>query len=382
MEKAKRRLMVLGAFSALSAVGIAYLTVKARGLAPQWFATAAASPLAVRCLVIMGVGVLALALAAAVMVRREPRDRRARVRDLPGDQGASAALQMVLLLPVACIMFLVIIQAALLFNANMVVHYAAFGAARVATTAVPLDLGGEGRNLVYNPDYTGGGGYSGAFSEKLERIRRAAVLAVVPISADLDLEAADAGGLAGEAVEAASALAYARLLPTRADEDPTWLRQLEEIYRTGAGGFEKPWWINRIRRQYAYANASVAFAGQDGGRTELITDVQLAKPAHWRDGDPNPDCPYRHHRRGEWTQWGWSYVPYCPYWEDRMDYWYWEDLAVQVDYKFVLSVPLARVALADADGRMDVGGERAYFARIRALGVLTNEGGPELRPED
>jgi hypothetical protein len=286
---------------------------------------------------------------------------------------------MVLLLPVACIMFLVIVQAGLLFNANMVVHYSAFGAARVATTVVPMDLGGEGRNLVYNPDDTGEGGYSGAASEKLDRIRRAAILAVIPISADLDLSGTSPapGALTGGAVESASASAYARLLPSRSSEDPGWLRRLEEIY---GGDAEKPWWLGRVRRQFDYANATVAFGG--GGGTELVTDVQLAKPAHWRDGDPNPDCPYRHHRRGEWTQWGWSYIPYCPFWEDRMDYWYWEDLAVRVDYKFVLSVPLARVALADADGRMDVGGERQYFARIRALGVLSNEGGPELRPQD
>ncbi|MCX5649372.1 MAG: hypothetical protein NTX40_09810, partial [Planctomycetota bacterium] len=69
MRNAKRRMVVLGVLSSASLVGLLVLAVRAVHLSPAWMRASAASPLGVRCLVIIGVGMLALGAAAMVLVR-------------------------------------------------------------------------------------------------------------------------------------------------------------------------------------------------------------------------------------------------------------------------------------------------------------------------
>ena len=253
------------------------------------------------------------------------------------------------LLPFALMIFLVITQAAILFNGNMVVHYSGFAASRVAIVVVPMEIGDELKNLVYNPDWGGN-----PPSEKLELIRRAAVLALVPVSGPLE-------GAGGEAVPGAGGGQVATGDSTgRAVESET--RALFGFF-----GSDAPWWFHRIREQYNYANE--------------YTKLTLAKPEHWRDGNPDPDCPYRHQRQDVWTQWGWSYVPYCPFYEERMDYAYWEDLHLRIVYPFLLEVPVANRVMGE---KFDLPGRRgnSYATKIKVISTLSNEGGPEVHPKD
>jgi len=352
----KRRLVALGVLSAASLVGLLVLAVRAVRLAPAWAQASAASPLGVRCLAIIGAGMLALGAAAMVLVRaRGPASpyglrrgkRRGGVRGIATDQGGTAAIEMTLLLPFALMIFLVIAQAAILFNGNMVVHYSGFAASRVAIVVVPMEIGEELRNLVYNPDWAGN-----PPSEKLELIRRAAVLALVPVSGPLE-EAEAVPGAGGAQV---------------ATGDSTG-RAVEDQTRTlfGFFGSDDPWWFKRIQRQYNYANK--------------YTTLTLARPEHWRDGNPDPDCPYRHHRQDAWTQWGWTYVPYCPFYEERMDYGYWEDLHLRIVYPFLLEVPVANRVMGE---KFDLPGRRgnSYATEIKVISTLSNEGGPEVHPKD
>ena len=355
MRNGKRRLVVLGVLAASSLVGLLVLAVRAVHLSPAWMRASAASPLGVRCLVIIGVGMLALGAAAMVLLRAcgpaRARVGNATARKAGGsnggwavgrkgiatDQGGTAAIEMTLLLPFALMIFLVITQAAILFNGNMVVHYSGFAASRVAIVVVPMEIGEELKNLVYNPDWAGN-----PPSEKLELIRRAAVLALVPVSGPLEGAEAVPGAGGGQAVEG----------------------QTRTLF--GFFGSDAPWWFKRIQPQYNYANK--------------YTKLTLAQPEHWRDGNPDPDCPYRHHYRGAWTQWGWSYVPYCPFHQERMDYAYWEDLHLRIVYPFLLEVPVANRVMGE---KFDLPGRQgnSYATEIRVISTLSNEGGPEVRPK-
>jgi len=334
---------ILAVAGLLSTGGIIWMAVKASGQVPDWARAAAFSPLALRCLVIIVVGVVLLAAVAMILLRvrraRSPQATRrgepAGPRGFHADQGASAAIEMTLLFPFALMIFLVIIQATLLFNANMVVHYSAYAAARMATVVVPLATGDEGHNLVWPPDSMDSG--------KLEMIRRAAVLALVPVSASLRSGAPDQTG-------------------------ETVSKETNAVF--GHFGAKDEGWMHRVKAQYDYANA--------------YTTIKLAKPAHWQDGNPDNDCPYAHHRRDQWSDWGWTYVPYCPFYHGIppiWDYWYWEDLHVQVTYPFLLEIPYASRFLGEEFQIPDRQGAQ-YAATIQVIVTLSNEGGPELRPKD
>ena len=76
MRNGKRRLVVLGVLAAASLVGLLVLAVRAVHLSPAWMRASAASPLGVRCLVIIGVGMLGFTIYSAfvktfVLVERE-----------------------------------------------------------------------------------------------------------------------------------------------------------------------------------------------------------------------------------------------------------------------------------------------------------------------
>jgi hypothetical protein len=112
--------------------------------------------------------------------------------------------------------------------------------------------------------------------------------------------------------------------------------------------------------------------------------VELAPPEHWQDGNPDPDCPYRHHERDEWTMWGWDYEPYCPYARRDLpiwDFWHWEWLEVKLSYQFLLQIPYASRFLSKGR-KIRVTGmdDEQYATEIEIVQRLSNEGGPELRP--
>ncbi len=355
----KRRLWILGAASLLATAGIVWLAVKAVACAPQWAVAAAVSPMAVRCVAHIAGGMVVLGALAAVLLRSR-RGARPRARALHADQGGTAAIELAFVFPLALMIFLTITQAALLFNGNVVVHYAAFAAARMATVVVPMEVNDEYRNLVYGPEQ--------GISEKREMIRRAAVLALVPVSGRLESPQYGAGEefLAGaeELVET-----EARRVMRLSEEEPTG-------------------WVRRVAEQYAYADGYCIVEG----REVPVTQMELAKPDHWQDGNPDPDCPYRHHRRDEWTMWGWDYEPYCPYYHRDLpiwDYAYWEYLDVTLTYQFLLEVPYASRFLGR---KVEIRGmdDGQYAAEIVVgtgpegdahMGRLSNEGGPELRPK-
>ena len=90
-----------------------------------------------------------------------------------GDSG-TAAVEFALLFPVALMIVLIMIQSATLLSANLVVHHAGYTAARAAITWVPEKVSyDEPRNVVASPGQ----------SEKLHRIRAAAVYKLLAISA-------------------------------------------------------------------------------------------------------------------------------------------------------------------------------------------------------
>jgi hypothetical protein len=336
-----KRWVLLGTTSALAIAGCVWLAATQWRRVPDWMSTAAANPLAVKCLLIMvGAGVGLGLLAAFASRMRQGKVVR------PGfhaDQGGTAAIQMVLLMPVALLIFLLFIQTAVLFNANMVVHYAAFAAARMATVVVPMEMADELHNLMYSPDQ--------GVSQKWEMIRRAGVLALVPVSAQLSESSGSMSGAmplprGGDAVADAASGAFS------------------------AAGEERRRWVGRTAAQYNYADA--------------YTQVDIEMPEHWRDGNPDPDCPYRHHRRDEWTQWGWSYVPYCPFFHREMPIWdfaYWERLNVTLTHQFLLEVPYASRLLGE---QADVPGLQGtqYQTEIVVEVSFTNEGGVEIPPRD
>ena len=336
----KRRMAALGLASAVATVGIVWLAVKAARGAPEWSLAALRSPQSIWCLAIIGGGLLVLGLLVAVLIRLRQASA-GRPRAFHGDQGGTAAIEMALVFPLALMIFLTITQAALLFNARMVVYYATFAATRVAVVTVPMTIGGEGDKLVWPCEEDSQGP-----SVKIEMMRQAAVLALVPISAELPAEATEAN------LNMGAQQVY----------DET-----KRVFSYANG--TNQWWFHRVKAQYDYANA--------------YTKVYLAAPWHWRnDGNADNDCPNSGSRRDKWSQWGWSYVPFCP-WFHKVppiwDYNWYEDLWVQVTYNYLLEVPYASRFLGEA---IDVPGRKgtSYAAKIKWAVALTCEGGPELRP--
>jgi hypothetical protein len=419
-SRPKRRLIVLAIASALATAGMACLVLRASGESQGWALAAAASPLAVRCLAIMVAGLLALGLVLAVLIRLCPARQGDAVASpaarspislatLHGDQGGTAAIEMAFVFPLAMMIFLLVAQAALLFNANMVVHYATFCAARMATVVVPLQLNNDGvypelRNLVRNP-----GEPSVAQSEKLEMIRRAAVMAVMPVSA---VGAAGTGGgqdSTGADIQKESASAF-RNLGAR-DQRP-WFFLLKS----------KPSFaplFKRAKEQFDYADGNIMLKGGENPGDTQVTKFELMKPEHWRtppearrwnpnridggftDGDwdpqnvsdPNDDCPHVNRLQGPDQGWNyetgiWNFSYICPFYPDRMDYRYEEglheypeDLNVRVTYQFLLEVPYANRFLgeeASVPGRKG----KQFASQIRAVAALSNEGGPDKKPKD
>jgi len=341
--KGKVHWVVLAAASLLATVGIVWLALRISKESAQWSA-AALDPLAIKCILLIVGGVLALALVTAVLIRLRTVGVS---RKIGGDQGGTAAIEMVLLMPFALMIFLTVIQTALVFNANMVVHYAAYCASRVAVVAVPLVHADEARNLVYPCTENDQGP-----SWKIELIRRAAVMALVPISSSMPTDSASVDAI-GPLLDQTTRSVFSK------------------------AGVDNPWWLHRTQEQYNYANA--------------FTRISLAPPDHWQDKNPDNDCPYSSYKKDTWGSNGWNLIPFCPYYNrvpgpPIWDFWYWEDLDVRLRYDFLLGVPYGgAIYAALADGKqITVPGRTGttYAMEIMWVGTLSNEGGPEIRPKD
>ena len=145
----------------------------------NWLGRALRDPLSLKAGGAALLSLVALYLVVGVMWRL------GRTRRRPGGQSGTAAIEFVLLFPVALCIVLVMIQSVLVVTGNIVVHYAAYAAARAAVVWVPEKVSyEEPRNVVGNP----------AYSAKMLHIRGAAVEVLKAVSAS----ASGAGG-AGEA---------------------------------------------------------------------------------------------------------------------------------------------------------------------------------------
>ena len=377
-----RGLIVLSVASALATIGVIWLGIQLLREGSEWMPVAMASPLALKCLAIMGGGLVLLGLIAVLLLATR-RVREPRPKTLHGDQGGAAAIEMTLLFPFALMIFLVIIQTALLFNANMVVHYAAFCAARMATVVMPQSFpqgfppgdpsAMEPINLML-PD-------NDASSPKIEAIRRAAVLALVPISAQAS---ASAGAMDSGGANASS--------------------QTQSLFQSQSGKDQH--WFGRVQAQYSYANANVKVflsppahwcsdgspkpKGKVPGTWKPGEDKAPDDNGHFETRDPDSSCPYWYYVNDTSTWQGWEYaqIRRCigkwhnsalqPEW----DYWYWEDLYAWLKYQFMLQIPYANRIFADSDLTTSGESGQQYAIMLRVVCALSNEGGQEIIPKN
>jgi hypothetical protein len=150
-------------------------------------------------------GWLIVSLAAVFWLAGASRARLnlGRLRRLHADQrGSAQSLSFVLTLPFFVMILLFIVQVSQLMIGTVVVHYAAWAAARAAAVWIPADLSGEdlreGANCIstYSIDVEASAPADGATyvvapsGAKYEKVRAAAVLACLPIAPSRDLGAA------------------------------------------------------------------------------------------------------------------------------------------------------------------------------------------------
>jgi|GEM_PF-904159 len=299
-------LVVAGLAAALGAEG------------PLWLGRATRSGLFVVCgLVLLG-SAAALVLAMLVLWQAGAAGRRQR----RGESGA-AIVEFALVLPIALMLVLLMIQSSMLMAGNICVNYAACCAARSAIVTVPLNLSpDEPYNMVMAGNPAGSG--------KLQRIKAAAVWAVMPVSAsDVRSPEGDASALQ---------------------------EGLGAIY-TAYGAGTPAWVQNYLARKIRYA--------------EDHTQVFLDPPANANmqnvtytndDGSTAQGDKYGPSARDDSYRLSPAAGNVAA-----------EDIRATVEHVFCLSVPYAgRIFSALSDG-VDLGeGQRGL--RIRASCLLTNEG--------
>jgi len=242
-------------------------------------------------------GCLLAAWAAAWVLMRLGRCRAhyRRLLLLHRDQsGAVQSLSFVLTLPLFVMVMLFIVQVSQLMIGTIVVHYAAFAAARAAIVWIPADMPPEGPNCiaayaidpetpdqvfpVLNPDDPRYGPAEGGVffvvspdSAKYRRIRAAAVLALMPVCPSRDL-GCRASGRAGAVLDVLQR-AYAAMAP-RSAANPRVNRRLENKL---AYAMEN----TRVEMRFYHKNSEpplvTYFLGHDFGE---FRQGQLANQAH------------------------------------------------------------------------------------------------------
>ncbi len=180
--------------AALAGAGV-YLHLHRAAGPRSWLGAGLSSGLSLTCLAIAGGCLAALVGIGALMWRIGRRHPR------PAADSGSAMVEFALVLPLALSIALVMFQSMMLMAGNLCVHYAAYCAARSAIVAIPdgprpVDWenapGREPQNVIADNHYSGTRGQS----EKCERMWRAAVWGVLPISSSSSrLPPADSGAL-------------------------------------------------------------------------------------------------------------------------------------------------------------------------------------------
>jgi len=323
-----KRRRVIGAAILLTVVVVALLTMVYVPLfGGEVVSEAAFSPVG-RLAMLFIVGGLVLIGLLCLFVRRCSQRPHTPVRDFFRSEGGTAAMEMLLGLPIILIILLIVIQATVLWNANMVFHYAAFAAARTMSSVIPCDidynLNGyvDPAGMSDNPDSTqylarereclmfADGDQENAElspdSTKRQLIRLAAIAALVPISDRIP----SSGGI---------------------DENPFMtgaeFQAATMQSRAAAGAEAVATWYGRIGDQFRYADYYL----------QLTIDI----PHHWYyHGTARGErCPYRH-GYSEWGNAGYIYIPYCPYApKGVLDYAPWERVKITLEYPYSLGVP-------------------------------------------
>jgi len=364
-QTAKRRIRLLAVASVLSLVGIGFLAVKFWEAKASWALVALDNPVARWALLWLLGGMVVLGILVAVMIRLQPARLHGHPKALHGDQDGTATVEFVMLMPFALLITLLITQAALLFQANMTVNYAAYAAGREASVALSLDLPNEGgmHNLVNNPDYPLSG-----HSTKLDLIKRAACLALIPVSGVCDTPPAPDPGI-----------------DTLTDlTDPggqVIADQTKALF--SSFGADTHGWMGRVQKKYNYALR--------------YTEVTMDKPQHWiDDGNPDTGCPYSASKPiTGYENWNWDTgnfqetingttytngLPYCPHFDAQMDYYKWEELHVHLKYQFLLDVPYTGILLGGTKVQVPGVQGMSWQVEIKTNCDVMNEGGPDPKP--
>jgi len=187
-------------------------------------------PAVIGCLLAALVSLLGLLLAARALdrLRRRP----------PGpltDSTGTATIEFALVLPLVLFLALTLTQTTLLTGGHVFVHYAAFAATRSAIVTIPAQDTAAGIEANV---------YTGPEGPKHEAIRRAAVMAVMPVSGEI----AD-GPIPAEAVR----------------------RGLERHFQ--ASGDTVPNWVNSLvpgRLRYADRHTKLTLQETTGNETEAF----------------------------------------------------------------------------------------------------------------
>lgn len=176
-------------------------------MAQAWWVQTLTSGPAVTYLLIAGACLLLLVTLGWRLRRVTALARERARRDGRSGESGVATIEFALVTPFLLTITLVLIQTMLVFTGLFYVNYAAFAATRSAIVYIPADLGGEEANTI--TPFVGGA--------KFDRIRSAAVIAVMPVSGqeDGDLQASD------ELVDGLN-----RYFESQGEDPPRWVRNL------------------------------------------------------------------------------------------------------------------------------------------------------------
>ncbi len=196
-----------------------------------WWAFALDTPLAWRCALILLVVTPIVAWLWVRLVRLGWHARSSAGAARRRETG-TATVEFALVFPVLLVLVLTLIQTTLVFTGNLFVHYAAFSATRSAIVELPRDAGAEDENQI-----------AGQQSDKLEVVRRAAVMAMLPVSG-----------------------------PGRSDR-ASLTPAVEELY--ALEGRDTPRWANTLLdRRFGYAEdhteVTIHRAGVENGETRFV----------------------------------------------------------------------------------------------------------------
>lgn len=230
------------------------------------------------------------------------------LRNLHRDEGGTAMVEMLLALPFMTVILLLLLQAVIMWQGSLTVHYAGYAATRAAITILNGVYGDEGRHLMFNDDDP-----LTPPSLKAVRICRAAKVALLPVCGrqpgsvsynDPEMTGNEFASLVVQSIQNAP------------DADP-------DI--TAA---DKPW-VRRLAEQFSYADHTLA--------------LSIRIPHHWNYPEPERGnrCPMRRSRRTDWTEWGYNHENYCPHYTHTFDFPHNEPIELTLGFPIPLEIPWA-----------------------------------------